>query len=316
MKKRFLSLGLALALLLTACGGPAAPASPETPPPSQSSAPPSSQEPAPVEPPPEEEPELSPPETGFVPVEQLNDKARQELSRYNDWSGFLEWLEEDALEKTYCYLFVVNESGTPVANIQCYANERDFSLVREPEFDFRIGLSRNSGLLPIEADFLEPTLYLCNRDIAVPYYKRPVVQQVNIDKETMEQMREGKILQVVWGEEAPSETILSVDHISVTVKDANGNPAADHVVYIHFCWEDTQPKAEYGDIGFGDTFYEPRYTDANGVARFVMDNTFRPEGDREVVVIPSYEEPKSPKKKAVRLRVGDEPPSEFEVTLD
>lgn len=46
--------------------GPAAPASPETPPPSQSSAPPSSQEPAPVEPPPEEEPELSPPETGFA----------------------------------------------------------------------------------------------------------------------------------------------------------------------------------------------------------------------------------------------------------
>lgn len=225
-------------------------------------------------------------------------------------------MEEDALEKTYCYLFVVNESGTPVANIQCYANERDFSLVREPEFDFRIGLSRNSGLLPVKADLLETTLYLCNRDIAVPYYERPVVQKVDIDREMLEQMREGKILQVVWKEEAPSETILSVDHINVTVKDANGNPVADHVVYIHYCWEDTQPKAEYGDIGFGDTFYEPRYTDANGVARFVMDNTFRPEGDREVVVIPSYEEPKSPKKKAVRLQVGDEPPSEFEVILD
>ena len=36
MKKRFLSLGLALALLLTACGGPAAPASPNVPdPPAQ-----------------------------------------------------------------------------------------------------------------------------------------------------------------------------------------------------------------------------------------------------------------------------------------
>ena len=63
--------------------------------------------------------------------------------------------------------------------------------------------------------------------------------------------------------------------------------------------------------------YEPRYTDAGGVARFVRENTFgtNARGYREIVVIPSYEEPKSPRKKAVHIQVPSEPPWDFTVTL-
>ena len=46
-----------------------------------------------------------------------------------------------------------------------------------------------------------------------------------------------------------------------------------------------------GDIGPVDTYYEPRYIDANGIARFVRENTFgtKPSGEREIVVFPLYE---------------------------
>ena len=305
MKKRFLCL--ALALLLTACGGAADPTGPSSPVSSQESAP-SPAPPAPVEPLAEE---LEPPETGFVPAEQLNDKARQELSRYREG------------KEKYGFLYVVDREGKPVPNVHCYAGEDawNFWLDIETPYDGRSGLSRNSGLLPVSFDLPAPVpIYLCNKDtirkIVGNQEEKPPHQRLEFDAESLERLNQGEIFQVVWEDSTPLETILALDHITVNVKNADGSPAADHVVYIHFRWEDIQPDPARGDVGPADSPYEPRYTDAGGVARFVMDNTFRPEGDREVVVIPSYEEPKSPKKKAVRLRVGDEPPSEFEVTLD
>ena len=312
MKKRFLSLCLALALLLTACGGAADPASPETPPPSQSSAPPSSQEPAPVEPPPEEEPELSPPETGFVPVEQLNDKARQELSRYREG------------KEKYGFLYVVDREGEPVPNVHCYAGENawNFGLDVEIPYDGRSGLSRNSGLLPVSFDLPAPApLYLCNKDtiLGIVDYQneKPPCQRLEFDEESLERLNQGEVYQVVWEEPTPLETLLALDHVTVNVKNADGTPAADHVVYIHFRWEDIQPDPARGDVGPADSPYEPRYTDADGIARFVRENTFgtNARGYREIVVIPSYEEPKSPRKKAVHIQVPSEPPWDFTVTL-
>ena len=71
-------------------------------------------------------------------------------------------------------------------------------------------------------------------------------------------------------------------------------------------------------MGPADSPYEPRYTDADGIARFVRENTFgtNARGYREIVVIPSYEEPKSSSKKAGHIEVPSAPPWDFEVTLD
>lgn len=309
MKKRFLSLGLALALLLTACGGAADPTGPSSPVSSQAGAP-SPAPPAPAEPL-AEEPE--PPETGFVPAEQLNDKARQELSRYREG------------KEKYGFLYVVDREGEPVPNVHCYAGEDawNFGLDVEIPYDGRSGLSRNSGLLPVSFDLPAPApLYLCNKDtiLGIVDYQneKPPCQRLEFDEESLERLEQGEVFQVVWEEPTPLETLLALDHITVSVKNADGSPAADRVVYIHFRWEDIQPSAERGDIGPADSSYEPRYTNTDGVARFVRENTFgtNPGGDREIVVIPSYEEPKSSSKKAVHIEVPSAPPWDFEVTLD
>ena len=266
-----------------------------------------------MEPPPEEEPELSPPETGFVPVEQLNDKAQQELSRYSEG------------EKRYGFLYVVDGQGEPVPNLHCYAGEDAWTFWRDLEipYDGRSGLSRNSGLLPVSFALSAPVpLYLCNKDTILKNIdgqeEKPPHQKLEFDTESLERLEQGEVFQVVWEEPTPLETLLALDHITVSVKNADGSPAADRVVYIHFRWEDIQPSAERGDIGPADSSYEPRYTNTDGVARFVRENTFgtNPGGDREIVVIPSYEEPKSSSKKAVHIEVPSAPPWDFEVTLD
>ena len=73
-----------------------------------------------------------------------------------------------------------------------------------------------------------------------------------------------------------------------------------------------------GDIGPVDTYYEPRYIDANGIARFVRENTFgtKPSGEREIVVFPLYETHESHQRESFYIKVPKVVPWNFKIFLD
>lgn len=337
MKKARLGAILLVLLLISGCSGLSASSS--VPSSSSSSTPPPSSSPAPL---PEsssstEDTEASAPEEPGPPVhlqvlsaDSLSDALKADQQLFREQLAGSRHPEEE-----YFYLYVVDENGEPVSNLQCYPGNVNWEIRQDdtPDIGYgdlskRLGLSRNSGLLPIPvAKFAEKgssVLCLCNDDIEYEFYnaKPAYVQETEISEELLEQLGAGNLLQFVWEGEKPIDTMLALDHIEVTVIDSDGQPAADRVVYIHFPASQLGPDPSGAQITWVDCPYEPRYTDQNGVARFVRENTFgsTPGGEREIVVMPCFVafvgEFDSAQKKTVHIDVPPAPPWEFEIVLD
>lgn len=264
----------------------------------------------------EEEPE-PPVNLQVLSAENLSSDIKDDLQAFEEQQA--KSLDPN---KEYLYLYVVDENGKPVANLHCFPYGLSWDL--RVEYDVRIGLSRNSGLLPISAadvaDADSVILYLCNEDTeTISYVEKPsITQEVEIDRERLEQLRTGGVLQVIWTKEKPIDTVAAVDYVTVTVTDSDGQPAANKVVYIHMPTSQAGAFPDRGDIFFMDVPYRPRYTDENGVARFVREETFgsTPGGEREIVVMPCYGSFNASLKKTVHIDVPSAPPWEFEIVLN
>lgn len=337
MRKKALGAIFLLLLLVSGCSSPSSPpSSPSSEPPSSSVPPPESGS-LPESVPSEEDAEADEPdEQGppvhlqVLPADSLSDALKADQRLFREQLAGSRHPEEE-----YFYLYVVDENGEPVADLQCYPGNVNWDARQDdsPDIGFgdlskRLGLSRNSGLLPIPAaKFAEKgssVLCLCNDDIEYEFYsaKPAYLQEAEIDGELLEQLMAGDVLQFVWEGEKPIDTVLAVDHIQVTVTDSDGQPAADRVVYIHMPASQVGAFPDRGDVWFADSPYQPRYTDQNGVARFVRKNFFgsTPGGEREIVVMPCFVafvgEFDSTQKKAVHIDVPSAPPWEFEIVLD
>lgn len=253
----------------------------------------------------------------ILSAENLSSDLKKDLQTFEEQQA-----KSREPNKGYLYLYVVDENGEPVANLHCFPYSVNWFI--RNEYDVRIGLSRNSGLLPISAadvaDADPAVLYLCNEDTeTISYVEKPsITQEVEIDGERLEQLKAGGVLQVVWAKEKPIDTVTAVDYITVTVTDNNGQPAANRVVYIHMPTSQVGASPDRGDVWFMDVPYRPRYTDENGIARFVREDIFgsTPGGEREIVVLPCYGDFDASLKKAVHINVPSAPPWEFEITLD
>lgn len=238
MKKNVLGVVFLLLLFISGCSMSSSPLSSSSspssaPPPSSSSVPPlessssmedtessSSEEPGP------------PINLQILSAENLGSDIKDDLQAFEEQQA-----KSLTPNKEYLYLYVVDENGEPVANLHCFPY--GVKWIMRDERDERNGLSRNSGLLPIYAadvaDADPVIIYLCNEDTeTISYHERPsITQEVEIDKERLEQLKAGGVLQLIWTKEKPIDTLMAVDYITVTVTDSDGRPAANRVVYIH-----------------------------------------------------------------------------------
>lgn len=339
MKRILLVFILVLSLLLSGCAGgaatssPASPTSPEPPPPA-SSVPPEDSGSVPELPEPEE-PDPGPPvHLRVLPADSLPEELTADIRLFRERLA-----ESRHPDEEYFYLYVTDENGEPVANLQCYPGDVNWdhrayneSMYGYTELDPRLGLSRNSGLLPVPAakfaDKGTPVLALCNADTENwQYERRPVsIQEAEIDDGLLERLLAGDVLQFVWEGEKPIDTLLAAGYgyIEVAVTDSGGQPAADRLVYIHSSSKLVgAPDPSGADIFWMDAPYEPRYTDENGIARFVRVSEFGvdDEGNNlietgEIVVMPCFGIFDDAQKKGVYIEIPPRPPLRFEVVLD
>lgn len=335
--KKIALVSILILSLLAGCAGEAAP--PESPsssqpePPPVTSAFPEETAPAQESEPPAPEPPALPVHLQVLAADSLPDALAADIQLFRQQLS-----ESRYPDKEYIYLYVVDQEGEPVANLQCYPGDINWdhrayneSMYGYTELTRRLGLSRNSGLLPILAEKLADKwtsgLALCNADTENWQYERkPVsIQEAEIDDTLLERLAAGDVLQFVWEGEKPIDTLLAAEYgyIEVAVTDSGGQPAADRLVYIHSDSDILGPDPSGADIFWMDCPYEPRYTDENGIARFVRVSHFGLDGDgnnlietSQIVVMPCFGIFEAAQKKAVNIKIPPRPPLRFEVALD
>ena len=271
VKKSSLSLLLSI-FLLTGCGGAGTPSeSTELPLTSSSSLPvPSS----PTTSSSSETPEKPENPWDLVPLEELDTAAAED---YETFGTALEY-SLDHGSRRYFYLCVTDPEGVPVPNLMGIlgVDWQTYQLDRSAKVN---GLSMAGGLLPffVYEEDSDAVLYLVNDDTSgAPFtpQSEPLTMQLEFPGEMLAQWPEGYVLPVVWDQETPAQSIAQGDPVlEVQVLDSLGNPVPGRAVYFEPApWE--PPAGKDPDDVFRPSMgwvypYEPRYTDRDGVARFV-----------------------------------------------
>lgn len=271
MIKGFCSLLLILGLL-TGCGGIAAPSGSSSLPSGSSSSLPVASSPAPSSLP--ETPEKPENPWGLVPLEELGAAAAED---YETFCAALEGSLGHGDRRYFC-LCITDPEGAPVPNLMGIlgVNWQTYQLDRSGKVN---GLSMAGGLLPffVYEEDSDAILFLVNDDTfgdpSTPQ-SEPLTMQLEFPGEMLAQWPEGYVLPVVWDLETPAQSIAQGDPVlEVQVLDSLENPVPGRAVYFEPApWE--PPAGEDPDDVLRPSMgwvspYEPRYTDHDGVARFI-----------------------------------------------
>lgn len=196
-----------------------------------------------------------------------------------DKSYFEPFIELSPSKMEYVYLYVTDESGNPVKNINCF-NRGQWDEYLSDGGGKRSGVSMPGGLLPIPLysyiEGNEQELILANCDAK----GEAVTQSITIE---LDRLKNGEIYRAVWAEETPDSSAKGrADGITITVNAPSGTDLSRYIVYITGHEEEKQEAypaigaAYYGGLPAKElssesnyqlgtiSYYEPRYMDENG----------------------------------------------------
>lgn len=204
-----------------------------------------------------------------------------------DKSYFEPFIELSPSKMEYVYLYVVDESGNPVKNINCF-NCGQWDEYLSDGGGKRSGVSMPGGLLPIplygyigyiEGNELELILANCDAE------GKAITQNIIVE---LDRLKGGEICKAVWAEETPDSSAENrSDSITVTVKAPSGKDFSRYIVYVTGHNENQQEAfpaigaaysgsfavknlSEEKNYQLGSiSYYEPRYTDENGTVTLV-----------------------------------------------
>ena len=222
-------------------------------------------------------PEPAPPSPNlsdcYFPEEELPQSAAA------DKSYFEPFIELSPSKMEYVYLYVTDESGNPVKNINCF-NRGQWDEYLSDGGGKRSGVSMPGGLLPIPLysyiEGNEQELILANCDAK----GEAITQSITIE---LDRLKNGEIYRAVWAEETPDSSAKGrADGITITVNAPSGTDLSRYIVYITGHEEEKQEAypaigtAYYGGLPVKElssesnyqlgtiSYYEPRYMDENG----------------------------------------------------
>ena len=226
-------------------------------------------------------PEKSVGENQYISEEELGEAAAA------DKSYFEPFIELSPSKMEYVYLYVVDESGNPVKNINCF-NRGQWDEYLSDGGGKRSGVSMPGGLLPIplygyigyiEGNELELILANCDAE------GKAITQNIIVE---LDRLKGGEICKAVWAEETPDSSAENrSDSITVTVKAPSGKDFSRYIVYVTGHNENQQEAfpaigaaysgsfavknlSEEKNYKLGSiSYYEPRYTDENGTVTLV-----------------------------------------------
>lgn len=196
-----------------------------------------------------------------------------------DKSYFEPFIELSPSKMEYVYLYVTDESGNPVKNINCF-NRGQWDDYLSDGGGKRSGVSMPGGLLPIPLysyiEGNEQELILANCDAE----GGAITQSITVE---LDRLKSGEIYKAVWTAETPDSSAKNRgDSITVTVKAPSGTDLSRYIVYITGHEEEKQEAypaigaAYYGGLPVKElssesnyqlgtiSYYEPRYMDENG----------------------------------------------------
>ena len=196
-----------------------------------------------------------------------------------DKSYFEPFIELSPSKMEYVYLYVTDESGNPVKNINCF-NRGQWDEYLSDGGGKRSGVSMPGGLLPIPLysyiEGNEQELILANCDAK----GEAITQSITIE---LDRLKNGEIYRAVWAEETPDSSAKGrADGITITVNAPSGTDLSRYIVYITGHEEEKQEAypaigaAYYGRLPVKElssesnyqlgtiSYYEPRYMDENG----------------------------------------------------
>ena len=195
--------------------------------------------------------------TQIVPIVQLDSKVQAELEVFK--AGVQTSVYPN---QKYFYLYIVDKNGLPVANIQCFLGV-NWEEYLEFGSSKKNGLSTTNGLLPFYLyEISDSTIILANTDTDM----EPLFLEFQISKEVLEEIGDDQALLVVWEYSSPADTVsASTDVLEVVLKDSQDSPVMNKVVYFEPVRDREKESPDMGVI----IPYEPRYTNEDGLARFI-----------------------------------------------
>ena len=171
-------------------------------------------------------PEKSGGENQYISEAELGEAAAA------DKSYFEPFIELSSSKMEYVYLYVVDESGNPVKNINCF-NRGQWDEYLSDGGGKRSGVSMPGGLLPIplygyigyiEGNELELILANCDAE------GKAITQNIIVE---LDRLKGGEICKAVWAEETPDSSAENrSDSITVTVKAPSGKDFSRYIVYV------------------------------------------------------------------------------------
>lgn len=148
---------------------------------------------------------------GYIAFEELGEET------FSDMEHVLSVIEKGPYpDADYIYLYVIDEAGRPVMNIQCF-NPEQWAEYLENGISKGRALSMPGGLLPIKIPsyFSEEklmTFTLVNVDIP----GEPLVQHVTVNTE---KLLDGSIYKVLWQKQRPEESVaLLPENIKIKIE--------------------------------------------------------------------------------------------------
>lgn len=196
-----------------------------------------------------------------------------------DKSYFEPFIELSPSKMEYVYLYVTDESGNPVKNINCF-NRGQWDEYLSDGGGKRSGVSMPGGLLPIPLysyiEGNEQELILANCDAK----GEAITQSITIE---LDRLKNGEIYRAVWAEETPDSSAKGrADGITITVNAPSGTDLSRYIVYItgheeekqeaypaigaaYYGWLPVKELSSESNYQLGTiSYYEPRYMDENG----------------------------------------------------
>lgn len=222
-------------------------------------------------------PEPAPPSPNlsdcYFPEEELPQSAAA------DKSYFEPFIELSPSKMEYVYLYVTDESGNPVKNINCF-NRGQWDEYLSEGGGKRSGVSMPGGLLPIPLysyiEGNEQELILANCDAK----GEAITQSITIE---LDRLKNGEIYKAVWTAETPDSSAKGrADGITITVNAPSGTDLSRYIVYItgheeekqeaypaigaaYYGWLPVKELSSESNYQLGTiSYYEPRYMDENG----------------------------------------------------
>ena len=196
-----------------------------------------------------------------------------------DKSYFEPFIELSPSKMEYVYLYVTDESGNPVKNINCF-NRGQWDEYLSDGGGKRSGVSMPGGLLPIPLysyiEGNEQELILANCDAK----GEAITQSITIE---LDRLKNGEIYKAVWTAETPDSSAKGrADGITITVNAPSGTDLSRYIVYItgheeekqeaypaigaaYYGWLPVKELSSESNYQLGTiSYYEPRYMDENG----------------------------------------------------